>query len=380
MEPPFATDASGMNTQPLAFFLHGGAYGSFVLCTVSRDEDEDDFLAPMQRDNLWDRDHVQLTPSAIFFSVGSDAINQALWVYLDTPGKADSPERSLSATFSSRGEQVYLESLIDMTFGTYCDQFFLPKGEYEIRFLSWNIERARDNSAADPKLFLENVHHELHFTSTANELASLLLIPDDDADRHALNSDHPNSPMTISVSEIDPHLPMGDLLAVYPGAQRALFRKYHVGGCSSCGFAPTETLAQIVARNPHMDLPEVTAFLQTSQEEDRAMQITPGELRAALDAREPAPVHLLDIRTREEWEAVHIDGAQHFTQELMNTILMTWPREAGLIALLDHQGARSLDAAAYFAGHGFTNVKAVLGGIDAWSQQVDPDLPRYQLE
>ena len=186
--------------------------------------------------------------------------------------------------------------------------------------------------------------------------------------------------MTAISSTLDPHLPMRDLLAVYPGAQRALFRKYHVGGCSSCGFAPTETLAQICARNPHMDLAEVTAFLQTSQEEDRAMQISPGELRAALDKGEPAPVHLLDIRTREEFDAVHVAGASHFTQELMNTILMQWPREEGLIALIDHQGARSLDAAAYFAGHGFKNVKALLGGIDAWSQQVDPELPRYTLE
>ncbi len=173
---------------------------------------------------------------------------------------------------------------------------------------------------------------------------------------------------------------MRDLLGVYPGAQRALFRKYHVGGCSSCGFAPTETLVQIVARNPHMDLPEVVAFLQTSQEEDRAMQITPGVLQAARQSGEPSPIYLLDIRTREEFDAVHIDDAQHFTQELMNTILMGWPRDSGLIALIDHQGARSLDAAAYFAGHGFTNVRALLGGIDAWSQQVDSDLPRYTLE
>lgn len=173
---------------------------------------------------------------------------------------------------------------------------------------------------------------------------------------------------------------MRDLLAVYPGAQRALFRKYHVGGCSSCGFAPTETLAQICARNPHMDLPEVAAFLQTSQEEDRSMQITPGELRVLTQHAETSPVHLLDIRTREEFDAVRIPGAHHFTQELMNTILMQWPRDSGLIALIDHQGARSLDAAAYFAGHGFANVKALLGGIDAWSQQIDPTLPRYTLE
>ena len=184
--------------------------------------------------------------------------------------------------------------------------------------------------------------------------------------------------MTASI--LNPALPMHDLLAVYPGVQRALFRKYHVGGCSSCGFAPTETLAQICARNPHMDLPEVTAFLQTSQEEDRAMQITPRELHALSQHAETSLVHLLDIRTREEFDAVHIPGAHHFTQELMNTILMQWPRDAGLIALIDHQGTRSLDAAAYFAGHGFTNVKALLGGIDAWSQQIDPTLPRYTLE
>lgn len=179
---------------------------------------------------------------------------------------------------------------------------------------------------------------------------------------------------------LDPELPMRDLLAIYPGAQRALFRKYHVGGCSSCGFAPTESLAQICARNPHMDLQEVTAYLQTSQEEDRAMQITPAELRDALASGVPAPVRLLDIRTREEFEAVHLDGATLFSQELMNTILMEWPRDAGLIALIDHQGTRSLDAAAYFTGHGFTNVKALLGGIDAWSREVDPKLPRYKLE
>ena len=31
---------------------------------------------------------------------------------------------------------------------------------------------------------------------------------------------------------------MRDVLEKFPGAQRALFRKYHIGGCSSCGFQP----------------------------------------------------------------------------------------------------------------------------------------------
>jgi rhodanese-related sulfurtransferase len=39
-----------------------------------------------------------------------------------------------------------------------------------------------------------------------------------------------------------------------------------------------------------------------------------------------------------------------------------------------------LDAAAYFAGHGFTNVNGLQGGIDAYADQADPSLPRYTTE
>ena len=41
---------------------------------------------------------------------------------------------------------------------------------------------------------------------------------------------------------------MSEVLKEFPGAQRALFRRYHIGGCSSCGFQPTETLAQVCER------------------------------------------------------------------------------------------------------------------------------------
>lgn len=184
----------------------------------------------------------------------------------------------------------------------------------------------------------------------------------------------------MTATGLDPALPMSELLLAYPGAQRALFRKYHVGGCSSCGFAPTESLAQICQRNPHMDVSEICAFLETSREEDEAMEITPEALNTALQGAKPESVRLLDIRTREEFESVHIAGSALFSQALMQTILLEWSREEGLIVLIDHQGTRSLDAAAYFAGHGFTNVRALRGGIDAWSETIEATLPRYRLE
>ena len=175
----------------------------------------------------------------------------------------------------------------------------------------------------------------------------------------------------------EPHLTMRELLVHFPGAQRALFRRYHIGGCSSCGFQPTETLAEVCARNENLPVDEVIAHILASHEADGEILISPAELAAALKG--DAGAKLIDIRTREEFDAVHIEGAIFFTQELMQEILMRWDRTA-LIALVDHAGARSMDAAAYFAGHGFENVRAVRGGIDAWSQEVDPAVPRYDLE
>ncbi len=172
---------------------------------------------------------------------------------------------------------------------------------------------------------------------------------------------------------------MDALLELVPGAQRALFRHYHIGGCSSCGFRPDETLEEVCARNENLPVNTVIEFLYASHELDQQLLISPAEVQSAIESPEPK-VKLLDIRTREEWDAVHVENSLHFTQELMQEILMHWPREEGLIAVIDHDGKRSMDAVAYFQGHGFANIRAVRGGIDAWSQEVDPALPRYDLE
>jgi rhodanese-related sulfurtransferase len=176
---------------------------------------------------------------------------------------------------------------------------------------------------------------------------------------------------------MDPSITMRELLEQFPGAQRALFRRYHIGGCSSCGFAPEETLGGVCARNENLNTTEVIEHIIESDAADKAMQIEPRELAEHMARGEP--VQLLDVRTREEFEAVKIDGAHFFTQELMQEAMSTWSRDH-LLVIYDHAGTRSLDAAAYFQGHGFANVKSLRGGIDAWSADVDPQLPRYRLE
>lgn len=180
-----------------------------------------------------------------------------------------------------------------------------------------------------------------------------------------------------TASAIDPSITMRELLEQFPGAQRAMFRKYHIGGCSSCGFSPEETLAGVCLRNENLSVDEAIDHIIASDLADRAMQIEPLELSEKLSAHES--LSLLDVRTREEFDAVKLPGAHLFTQEFMQEILAHWSRE-NLLVVYDHQGARSMDAAAYFQGHGFTKVKSLRGGIDAWSAEVDPTLSRYHLE
>ncbi|MBI3414885.1 MAG: rhodanese-like domain-containing protein [Verrucomicrobia bacterium] len=179
-----------------------------------------------------------------------------------------------------------------------------------------------------------------------------------------------------STTNLNPQTTLRDVLAAYLGAQRALFKRYHIGGCSSCAFQPDETLEQLCARNGGLDVVEMIEHIQTSHEQDEKILIVPKEL-ARLRAENPS-LHLLDVRTREEHEAVRIEGSVLMSQTTMQEVLGKWPREE-LFVIYDHEGKRALDAAAYFAGHGFQNVRCLRGGIDAWSQEVEPELPRYNL-
>lgn len=165
---------------------------------------------------------------------------------------------------------------------------------------------------------------------------------------------------------------MEQVTHVFPSAQRALFRKYHVGGCSSCGFQPTDTLAT-VAMNHGLDVNEVVEHVKRSEEMEKDMEITPREVAELLKA---GKVKLLDVRTPEEYHIASVQGSALVDQSLAQEIISSWPKETSIVTMC-HHGMRSMDAAAYLRGHGFTNARSMSGGIDAWALQVDPGVPRY---
>ena len=170
--------------------------------------------------------------------------------------------------------------------------------------------------------------------------------------------------------------PMSAVLENFPGAQRALFRRYHIGGCSSCGFQPTETLAEVCARNGNLDVAEVLAHIQSSHEQDAKVLISPNELAKLMQNDKSAK--LVDVRSREEFEAVQITGSVLLSQDVMRDIMVAGSN-TNPIVVIDHAGKNGLDAAAYFMGHGLQNVRCLRGGIDAWAQEVDAKMRRYKL-
>jgi rhodanese-related sulfurtransferase len=178
------------------------------------------------------------------------------------------------------------------------------------------------------------------------------------------------------MTEITQQSPMSAVLEHFPGAQRALFRRYHIGGCSSCGFSPDETLAQVCARNGSLDVAEVLAHIESSHEQDAKVLISPKELAELL--QHDKSVKLVDVRSREEFEAVNIAGSVLLSQDVMRE-LMASGSNTNPIVVIDHAGKNGLDAAAYFMGHGLQNVRCLRGGLDAWAQEVESKMRRYKL-
>jgi monothiol glutaredoxin len=85
---------------------------------------------------------------------------------------------------------------------------------------------------------------------------------------------------------------------------------------------------------------------------------------------------LIDVRGSEERALASIEAARPMDAATMQQI-EAMPKDTAL-AFICHVGNRSQVAAEHFRKQGFSHVSNVVGGIDAWSQLVDADVPRYQ--
>lgn len=102
--------------------------------------------------------------------------------------------------------------------------------------------------------------------------------------------------------------------------------------------------------------------------------MTPEELRKRMERGDALDV--IDVREPEEYELARIEGARLLP-------LSRFPEWAGTldpdseIVFMCHHGIRSAQVCSYLSREGFSKLYNLAGGIDAWSWDVDPEVPRY---
>lgn len=104
------------------------------------------------------------------------------------------------------------------------------------------------------------------------------------------------------------------------------------------------------------------------------LEITPAAVKARLDRGEK--LVLIDVRELWEHQVCKIEGATLIPLGSLAASLQTLPDVDEVICYC-HHGMRSLDAAAWLRFQGIEKAKSMAGGIERWSLEVDPNIPRY---
>lgn len=132
-----------------------------------------------------------------------------------------------------------------------------------------------------------------------------------------------------------------------------------------------------MARSPYdLDLPSGSRF-------NHELEASPAFVRRVL-TESPDRLVLIDCREPEEHRTARIDGAELIpmgeVRQRINDIedlIDDAGAEDPEVVVYCHHGVRSLRVAAALRGMGIANARSMIGGIDLWSEQIDPSVPRY---
>jgi rhodanese-related sulfurtransferase len=108
---------------------------------------------------------------------------------------------------------------------------------------------------------------------------------------------------------------------------------------------------------------------------DLPLEITALEVKELLDRG--FPLRLIDVREPAEHDICRIEGARLIPMRSIPDRLHELDYSETAIVLFCHHGVRSMAVADWLQKQGIPNCRSMAGGIDLWSLQVDPSVPRY---
>ncbi len=123
-----------------------------------------------------------------------------------------------------------------------------------------------------------------------------------------------------------------------------------------------------------LDTADQTGFkIENPNAPPKVIEMSPADLKAKLDSGEIK--EFFDVRTQQEHNMAAIDGARLLDDAASAYIESLDPKTP--IAFHCHHGLRSRSAAQHFLKFGFRKLYNMSGGIDAWSMEIDSNVPRY---
>ena len=108
---------------------------------------------------------------------------------------------------------------------------------------------------------------------------------------------------------------------------------------------------------------------------DLAPEVMPAEVKARIDAGEA--LRLIDVREVSEHQICRIEGATLIPIRSIPQHLQELDDDGPPLIIFCHHGVRSLSVVDWLRRQGVENCQSMAGGIDLWSLQIDPTVPRY---
>lgn len=103
-------------------------------------------------------------------------------------------------------------------------------------------------------------------------------------------------------------------------------------------------------------------------------EISPAEVAALLKENK---ARLIDVREPWEFQAARVEGSVLMPMgDVPSRAHQELDPDERLVVMC-HAGVRSMNVTVWLRNQGFENVQSMRGGIDAWSTDVDPAVPRY---
>jgi len=131
----------------------------------------------------------------------------------------------------------------------------------------------------------------------------------------------------------------------------------------------------VCGENPTIFSPiDYEQFCGARRDEKAIPRMSAHELKQKMDAREP--FELIDVRETYEYEIARIDGARLIPLGEIAERADELRRDRPIVFHC-HSGRRSAEAVRLLQQRGFGNIYNLEGGIDAWSDQIDPGVPKY---